>query len=222
MKFFRGKRLHRFLSAALAGFALLLAGCQSLQSMFQPAPAPFPKAVALEPTIRPGISLQLIIMTAGKNDEHRVTVSQGGEITLPLINAVKCEGLTLQELRERVQKACEQYYQNPQVSVQFLLGEGMLSPWGTVLVQGEGPTVGRAGPVNIPSTCDLTVTRALQLAGGVTPLGNQNKVRLTRKLLDGKICSVEIDVQAIGKYGKREHDYVLQAEDVIWVPQIIW
>jgi polysaccharide export outer membrane protein len=223
MKCLFGNRLYHSLGGlALVAALVFLVGCQSVQEVFRSAPEPFPKAVAVEPRIRPGISLQLLIMAAGKTDEHRVTVSQGGEITLPLINAVKCDGLTLQELQERIQKACVQYYLNPQVAVQFLLGEGLLSPWGTVLVQGEGATVGRAGPVNIPSTCDLTVTRALQLAGGITPLGNQNKVRLTRKLPEGKSCSVDVDVEAIGKYGKRENDHVLQANDVIWVPQIIW
>ena len=95
----------------------------------------------------------------------------------------------------------------------------MLSPWGTVRVMGK---VGREGPVNIPSTCDLTVTRALQLAGGITTLGNQNKVRITRTLKGGKKCSTEVDVEEIGKRGKVENDHILQAGDVIWVPEIVW
>ncbi len=202
----------------LAGVCLLT-GCQSLQAMFQPVPPPFPKAVADEPKVRPGISLRVTVLAAGKAEEYKVTVSQAGEIALPLINAVKCDGITVQELQERIQKVYVQYFQSPQVSVQFLLGEGMLSPWGTVLVQGK---VLREGPVNIPSTCDLTVTRALQLAGGITRLGDQNKVRITRKLPNGTSCSVEIDIEAISKYGRRENDHVLQANDMIWVPELVW
>ncbi len=204
---------------ALVALTFLRTGCDVLQQMFGEAPAPFPKAVVEEPKFTPGITLKIVVITGGKPDEHTVTVSQAGEVTLPLIKAVKCEGMTLMELQEKLKAVHAQYIQNPQITVQFLYGEGMLSPWGTVRVMGK---VGREGPVNIPPTNDLTVTRALQLAGGITPLGNQNKVKITRTLKGGKQCTTEVDVEEIGKRGRIENDYVLQAGDVIWVPEIVW
>ena len=218
-------RTHDFRLSWLSGFFALVAlavlptGCAVLQQMMGSAPASFPAAIIEEPKIHPGIALKITVITAGKSEEHAVTVSQAGEVTLPLINVVKCDGLTLLELQEKLRTVHAQYIQNPQVTVQFLFGDGMLSPWGTVRVMGK---VGREGPVNIPPTCDLTVTRALQLAGGITPLGNQNKVKITRTLKDGKQCSTEVDVEEIGKRGKIENDYVLQSGDVIWVPEIVW
>ena len=209
----------------LAGFLVLVTlmvfftGCSVFQQLVGAKLTSFPAAIAEEPKIRPGIALTIVVITAGKSEEHTVTVSQSGEVTLPLINAVKCEGMTLLELQEKLKTVHAQYIMNPQITVQFLYGDNMLSPWGTVRVMGK---VGREGPVNIPPTCDLIVTRALQLAGGITPLGNQNKVKITRTLKDGKQCSTEVDVEEIGKHGKTENDYVLQAGDVIWVPEIIW
>jgi polysaccharide biosynthesis/export protein len=197
---------------ALAALAFLPTGC----ALFSGKPDPFPVAVAEEPKIQPGVSLKITVISIGRSEEHVVTVSQAGEVTLPLINAVKCEGLTLQELQEKLKKAHAQYIQDPQVTVQFSPGDG-LSPWGTVLIQGK---VGREGPVNIPQTCDLTLTRALQLAGGITALGDQSKVKITRTLKNGKKYEIVVDVVDIGKHGKRENDHILQAGDVIWVPEI--
>jgi len=200
----------------LLAMACLGSGCISW--IFS-KPDPFPPAVAEDPKIRPGISLKITLITTGKSEDSTVTVSLNGEITLPLVNTFKCDGMTLSELEEKLKKVHEQFYQNPRVTVHFLFGEGMLSPWGTVNVRGR---VCREGPVNIPPTCDLTLTRALQLAGGVSALGNQNKVRITRARKDGKQCSVEVDLEEIGKRGKIEYDYTLQAGDVIWVPEIVW
>jgi polysaccharide export outer membrane protein len=211
----RGKDLSGLTFLAVAVLAFLPAGC----SIFFGSPVPFPAAVAEEPKIRPGIALKITVITAGKSEEQIVTVSQAGEMTMPLINTVKVDGLTLLELQEKLKIVYAQFIQEPQVTIQFLSGEGLLSPWGTVLILGK---VGREGPVNIPSTCDLTVTRALQLAGGINALGNQNKVRITRKRKDGKTASIEVDVEEIGKQGKRENDHILQANDVIWVPEIVW
>ena len=203
----------------LATLTFLPTGCSWAMRQFVGASDPFPAAVAEEPKIQAGITLKITVITAGKSEELTVTVSQAGMVTLPLINAVKCEGMTLQELQDKLKTVYAQFIQDPQVTAQFLFGDGMLSPWGTVLVLGK---VGREGPVNMPSTCDLTVTRALQLAGGITAIGNQNKVKITRKLKDGTTRSTEVDVEEIGAVGKRENDYILQAGDVLWIPEINW
>ena len=204
---------------AVAVLALLPTGCSWTIRQFVGAPVPFPAAVAEEPKIQPGFSLKIIVIASGHSEEFMVTVSQAGMVTLPLIGEVKSDGMTLQELQEKLKTIYTKFIQEPQITAQFLFSEGMLSPYGTVLILGK---VGREGPINIPPTCDLTVTRALQLAGGISAIGNQNKVKITRKLKDGTTCSTEVDVEEIGKIGKRENDYILQAGDVLWVPEINW
>lgn len=203
---------------ALVTAALLTTGCSWIVRQVMGAPEPLPPAEREDPKVRGGMVLKISVITGGKAEDFALTVSQAGEITLPLINVVKCEGCTLQELQEKLRTQYAQYYHEPQITTQFVYGEG-LSPWGTVNVRGK---VGREGPVNIPPTFDLTVTRALQLAGGVSALGNQNKVKITRTLKSGKKIETEVDLEEIGKNGRVEYDYVLQNGDVIWVPEIVW
>ena len=201
---------------AVAMVAVLPTGCL----LFNSQSSSFPAAVQTDPKIRPGITLNITVITAGKPEEHIVSVTKpSGEVTLPLISPVKCDGLTLQELQERLKKEHAQFIHDPQITVQFVpLTEGMLSPWGTVIVKGK---VNREGPVNIPQTCDLTVTRALQLAGNITAIGSQKAVKITRTK-DGVKYFKEVDVEAIGKDGRKEDDILLQDGDVIWVPELVW
>jgi polysaccharide export outer membrane protein len=140
-------------------------------------------------------------------------------VTIPLVDPVKCEGMTLQELTDKLRIVLAKYIRDPQVSVQFHYVDGMLSPWGTVNVLGK---VGREGPVNIPPTCDLRVSRALQLAGGITPLGDKTKVRITRKLRNQQKVETVVNVEEIGKSGRTDYDHILQNGDVIWVPEILF
>jgi polysaccharide export outer membrane protein len=203
---------------ALVAAAFLMTGCSWIIRQVLGAPEPLPPAEREDPKIRGGMVLKISVLTSGKAEDYALTVSQAGEITLPLINVVKCEGCTLQELQEKLRTQYAQYFHEPQITAQFVYGEG-LSPWGTVNVRGK---VGREGPVNIPPTFDLTVTRALQLAGGITPLGNQNAVKITRTLKSGKKIEAEVDIEEIGKNGRVEFDYPLQNGDVIWVPEVRW
>jgi len=222
MMLFRRNKLNRLVGVlAVVSLAFLPTGCAIFQALFGVSSDNFPAAVQEDPKIKPGISLKITVITAGKPDEYPVVVSKAGDITLPFINTVKCDGMTRQELEDRLKKDYTRFFREPQVNVQFLLplAEGMLSPWGTVTVRGK---VLREGPVNIPQTCDLTVTRAMQLAGNATSLGDQNAVRITRTTKDGKKFTKEVDVEAIGKYGKTENDILLQDGDVIWVPEIRW
>ena len=127
--------------------------------------------------------------------------------------------MRIPELQEKLVASYRQYMQDPQVTVQFVYGENMTSPWGTVLVMGS---VARPGPVNIPSTRDLTVTRAMQIAGGATVIGDQTAVKITRTLANGKKVSTHVDLDEIGKQGYKDRDIVLQADDVVYVPEIFW
>ena len=172
-----------------------------------------------DPLIRSGLVLKINVVSPGKADEYVKDVSPAGELSLPLIGSVKCEGLKLAELQAKLTEVFATYIHEPSVTVQFIYGEGMQSPWGTVLVMG---CVGRPGPVNIPPTRDLTVTRAIQQASGTTQLARLSKVTLTRKLADGKSKAVRIDLEEIGKRGLKDKDLVLQADDVIYVPETTW
>ena len=193
-------------------------GCRTLpDEVVGPEPVHVPEG---EPTIRPGLTLRVSVTASGESavKEELKEVNANGEILMPLIAAVKCEGLTIVELQEKIKVAYKDYYIDPQVTVGFVYvpDSGMKSPWGTVNVQGE---VARPGPVNMPSTRDLNVTRALMMAGGVTPLADKRKVRVTRREADGTLKKFEVDIDKIGKEGRSDLDVTLKPGDVVWVPE---
>jgi len=173
-----------------------------------------------EPTIKPGLTLRVAVTASGSTavQEGLNEVNANGEILMPLIGSVKCDGLTIVELQERIKTAYKNYYIEPQVTVGFVYGEnaGMKSPWGSVLIMGE---IGRPGPVNMPSTRDLTVTRALMLAGGATALADKRNVRVTRREKDGSLKKFVVDIDKIGKEGRSDLDIALKPGDVVWVPE---
>lgn len=175
-----------------------------------------------DPKIRSGLVLRISVTASGATavQETLVEVNLNGEILMPLVGAVKCDGLTIVMLQDKIKDAYKAYYIEPQVTVGFAYTEnqssGMKSPWGSVLVMG---CVARPGPVNMPSTRDLRVTRALMLSGNVTPLADARNVRVTRREKDGSLKRFKVDIDLIGKEGRSDLDILLKPGDVIWVPE---
>jgi protein involved in polysaccharide export with SLBB domain len=201
------------------GCLLLSAGCASNDLAYFKSTPP-----ATEPKIHKGLTLKVSLstgmsMSSRGMEEYVREVTAAEEITLPQVGTIKCGGLTLGELQDNLKEAFGEFFKDPTVTVQFMYGTGLLSPWGYVRVMGK---VVREGPVDIPPTRDLTVTRALQLAGGATPLGDKTKVRITRTMPDGKKRHITLDLEEIGKNGQVDRDIGLQENDVVYVPEIFW
>lgn len=197
-------------------------GCETIAKIFSPddqqgsAVGP----VYFEPRVRPGVALVVVVSSGATQPvSMQVQVDQNGDITLPLLlqSPVACDGLTLDALKQKLVKLYSEYYKQPQVTVTFAPYDGKgVSPWGTVTVLGE---VAMPGPVNMPSTMDLTVTKVLQAAGGLRPFANKSKIRVSRCDKDGKKSTYIIDLIEIGEKGRIEKDIVLRAGDVVWVPE---
>jgi protein involved in polysaccharide export with SLBB domain len=181
-----------------------------------------PPCAIVDPVIRAGHSIRIGVSGAGKKEVEDMPrdVSAQGEILMPLIGVVPCDGLSIQELQKKLEELYGQYIHEPQVSVSFIYFPegGGLSPWGTVLVMGE---VIRKGPVNIPPTRDLTVLKAIQMAGGTTQMAALSKVYVTRKISETERRRIEINLTAIGRQGDTRQDIVLQPDDVVFVPETI-
>lgn len=171
------------------------------------------------PKVRPGVALSISVTAVGTpgRDAKQYFVDAEGCISMELVGRIKCDGLTLVELQDKVAQAYKEYYIDPSVTATFLYqqGQGMVSPWGTVKVLGE---VRHPGPVDVPSTMDLTVLRALQLAGNVTSMADKHRVKVTRCNKEGKRTSTYVDLIEIGEEGRPDKDMLLKAGDVIYVP----
>ena len=171
------------------------------------------------PKVRPGIALGITVTATGTQggSSRQYFVDADGCISMDLIGQVKCDGLTLVGLQQKITAAYKEYYVDPHVTATFIYqhGQNMVSPWGTVTVLGE---VARPGPVDVPATMDLRLTRAMQLAGGATAIADKRRVQVTRCDKDGKQTKTRVDLIEIGEDGRPDKDMLLKAGDVVWVP----
>jgi polysaccharide export outer membrane protein len=209
--------------ALIALFGVLVCGCETFKSAFNEGGSVSSDVVATwwdGPRIRPGIALIIQVgSVAAPPVSMECLVDQNGDITLQhlLQGPVACDGLTLDALKQKLVKAYSVYYRQPQVSVTFAPYDGRgVSPWGTVTVLGE---VGNPGPVNMPATMDLTVTKVLQSAGGLKPFADRSGIVVTRCDKDGNQTRTIVDINEIGKDGRVDKDMSLRAGDVVWVPE---
>lgn len=224
-----GSRCRYILTALLAG--LLLQGC-FVMDLFNgddrnhkiDVTQPGVDRMLGKPRARTGVVLHIQVGSTGLQPvDMEVQVDQQGCILPPylLTEPIKCDGLTIQELQDKLTKAYEQYIRQPQVTARFgaFDANNGVSPYGVVSVMGE---VGRPGPVNIPATMDLTVTKALMAAGGTRQFADKRKVRVTRVAEDGTRSTTFVDLIEIGENGRIDKDIVLKPGDVIYVHEKYW
>lgn len=214
----------------------LLAGCQTsspaaMKARQAAGPGPVaPVAVRVDDLmparklevakLRSGLVISFSLLVAGKEEfgEMIKRVSDAGNVVLPLLGTVTVKDLTLEQLGKELAVRYTKYYVDPQVIVDFVRdggGEG-LSPWGYITVLGRVKAPGR---VSIPATRDLTVSGAIQKAGGFNSSSRSEAILVTRRDSSGELVSQEIDLNAVGAGVRVEDDIVLQAEDVVNVPE---
>ncbi len=171
------------------------------------------------PRVRPGIALGITVTASGVADRHskQYFVDAEGRITMELVGSLKVDGLTLIELQQKIAGAYKEYYVDPSVTATFIYqaGQNMVSPWGTVTILGE---VRKPGPVDMPSTEELQLTRAIQLASGLTSIADRRRIQVSRRMDDDSIKKFYINLNEIGEDGLSEKDMKLKAGDVVWVP----
>ena len=211
--------------SALVLACVCICGCEVVRDVFGGGDHKVDSTVVATwwdgPRIRPGVHLVIQVGTvAAPPTVMNAEVDQNGDITLPLLlqEPVACDGLTLDALKQKLTKAYSKYYRQPMITVTFgpFEARGGVSPWGTVTVLGE---VMRPGPVNMPSTMDLTVTKVLQEAGGCKPFADKSSIQVTRCDKDGNQTRTKVDINEIGKGGRIDKDMPLRAGDVVWVPE---
>ena len=174
----------------------------------------------LQPDLLPGHVLHLQVLVAGEAeiDEPERRISSNGELVLPLLGRVSVEGVTLDELTEQLVELYSRYFREPQVVVQYVLEEDAGSPWGYVTVLG---TVEAPGKVNIPPTQDLTVSMAIQLAGGFASSANDKSIRITRMVND-TTEQYDVNLRSVGARGELNNDMKMLPGDIVYVPEMLF
>lgn len=179
------------------------------------------------PRVRVGVELIIQVSVPDENAKPnlmKVQVDQAGEITLSylLTKPVYCDGLTKEALKEKLTTLYQTYINRPQVTVEyapFSSQPGVTSPYGFVTVLGE---VNAAGPVNIPQTQDLTVTKAIQMAGGLRPFADKERIRVSHCERDGRITRTMVNLNEIGERGLIDKDIKLKPGDVVFAHEVRW
>lgn len=135
-----------------------------------------------------------------------VSVSQEGDVNLPLIGKIQIAGLTLNDAQQKLTERYKAYYKEPQLSILIL-------KYAERKVHVDG-MVGRAGPVLFPPEENMTIMRAIAAAGGILPRGERSDVRLKR-VVNGRETTMIIDTADISS-GKAP-DIELKENDYIYV-----
>lgn len=109
-----------------------------------------------------------ISLTGLKPEEWEVAVSPQGTVSLPLVGAVRCSGLTVGALHRTLAEKLRRYYRDFSLSIS--------------VKEVRGIQVTVAGQVMAPGSYNLAgltpVWQAIQAAGGITPAGSVRSVRI--------------------------------------------
>ena len=138
-----------------------------------------------------------IKVTVWRNEEASTdaVIAPDGKISLPLIGEVSAEGLTVDELKNELNKKYRDFINEPHVTVTVMQINSL-----KIYVIGE---VTRPGEFKLDSTTD--VLQAISLAGGFTERANRKSVLLIAH------DDPDLEEQAVGL------DYKVQPGDIFTV-----
>ena len=138
--------------------------------------------------------------------KRTVRVNSSGQVSLPLIGAVPLAGLTAQQAEALLaQRYGEKYLQNPNVSL-------FIKEYTTQRVTIEGAVL---KPGIYPVTGQISLLRALALAGGYAQYADLQEIMLYRQGPDGKQQSQTYNLEQV-RAGEVP-DPAIQSDDVIVV-----
>lgn len=177
----------------------------------------------IAPELSPGLVVAVSVLVSGNKeiDEPAKRISNAGEVSLPLIGNVQANGMSLDELTTRLTALYSEYFVQPQVVIEFVKDQNsdMVSPWGYVTVLGRVKSPGR---VSIPPTQDMTVSGAIQAAGGLETSAKDTAIKVTRQATGGGSLRYEVNLRSVGSRGRVRDDLILKPGDVIFVPEMMF
>jgi polysaccharide export outer membrane protein len=169
-----------------------------------------PPAAAAEPAeyrFVPGDVLEVTI-TPQRSFDRTITVQPDGKVSYPIAGQLQAAGLTVEEFTARLREALNQDLVDPQVSI-------------SLKERGEerGRRVSLLGAVRSPNTYEIgegtTLAEVLARAGGPVAAADLGRVTITRA--NGAVITV--DWGQTERSGRLEQNVVLQAGDIIVVPE---
>lgn len=175
-------------------FATMLIGLAACSSSPPPSTAP---ATNVRPDLglRPGDAVRIQVWREG-DLSGTFTVDDRGVVTLPLLGEREVAGLEPAELRDDLLTDYREYLQNPSIQVTVLRRINIL---GAVTQPGLYPV-----------DATISLSEALGIAGGITPTGDDDDIRVIR---DGRVIHRALDqATLVGAVDIRSGDQVVVGE----------
>lgn len=172
----------------------------------------------------PGDMMQILDFSMGEVSNPYQSPMQpilpDGSLNLHPIGIIKAAGLTLGQLTKLVNERAKRYLLSP--DIQILVSK--VRP-NTVYILGEvlkpglytNEAAGSAGSeLTVATTANLTVTSALQRAGGIKESADVRQIRVTRL---NSPAPATVDLWKLLVEGDTSQDIAIQSGDVIFVPK---
>jgi polysaccharide export outer membrane protein len=136
-----------------------------------------------------------------------VTVLPDGKIAFPLIGQIHAEGLTIDQLKGKIEPKIERFVPNPNLSVAVQQINSL-----QVYVVGKVLNPGR-----FELNTNVNVLQALAMAGGLNPFAKRSKIKIFRQNAGGDLI-FDFDYDVISKGEELGQNIRLKRGDVIVVP----
>ena len=158
--------------------------------------------------IHKGDKLSIKFLYQPELSDAAVIVRPDGKISLPMVEELLVEGLTVKELKTALEKAYREILLNPEITVS--------------LVEFVQPHVFVSGQVNKPGSYELragqTLLQAVILAGGFTAEAHRKYVLHARPVGEHQLKVVAVDVTKMLKPKDNKEEIVLEDGDYIYIP----
>lgn len=180
-----------------AGVPLAILACAFLGTACSSNPAPAGPAPGDTPRLDLRAGDEVMVQVWREEDlSGNFIVDDRGIVTLPLLGEREVTGLAAPELRDRLLADYREYLQTPSVEVTVLRRLTILG--------------GVNEPGLYPVDASVSLSAALGLAGGISPIGNSGDIRVIR---DGRVIRQDLDqATLVGATDIRSGDQILVGE----------
>ena len=139
--------------------------------------------------------------------DQTATVQPDGEVNLNIVGAVKVEGLSVDEARQRIVDLAAARLNHPELTITL---EEFVQPY--IVVAGE---VDRPGKLDLRE--NTTALQAIMLAGGFKDSARDTQVVLFRRINADEAEVRKLDLHKITKHADLERDTELEPGDMLLV-----
>ena len=199
-------------------------GLPTAQPVYAPTPVGGTSAASMlnsmdvlndQTKLKAGDTLSYRIIEEQNPQPDLLTVSDTGEVEVPLLGRYPASGKTCRQLANQLKPLLEKNYF---YKATVIIGIDTLStkPLGRVFITGQ---VKAQGAIDIPPNEVLTVSHAILLDGGLADFADRNRIRLLHRNADGTTKKTIVNLKKILDQGHAELDPAVQDGDTIDVPQ---